>query len=171
MKCGWGHSQHSRIGEAALTGESTLLLVIASTIVILCGWLAWQYTSSTEDEARVYAARTLDRLVFAHDAKYLAANLSTVALPGYPASQQRYAIACLTKLGVPVAPLKLEGAVTFSSDPGARDPKGHFESHVVYPAADARFYLDVARRHGVWRIDLFSFGWQDKLGRVSVPSS
>lgn len=35
-----GSPHHRRAGETALTGEGTFLLIIASTIVILCGWLA-----------------------------------------------------------------------------------------------------------------------------------
>jgi hypothetical protein len=171
MKWGGGQTRDRRAGEVALTGESTLLLIIASAIVILCGWLAWRYSVSTEDEARAYAARTLDRLAFAHDANYLAANLSQLAPPGYPVRQQKFVIGSLTKLGVPVTPIKLKGTMTFGSAPDDQDPKGHFESHVIYPAADARLYLDVTRHNGVWRIDLFSFGWQDKPAQVSVPSS
>lgn len=170
MKCGWGSTHQRKAGEAALTGENTLLFIIAGTIVLLCCWLAWQYSASTDDEARTYAARALERLAVAHDASYFAANLSPVARPGYPASQQKYVMASLTSLGVPVGPIKLEGAVTFGSDPGAQDPKGHFESHIIYPVADARIYLDVARRGGFWQIDSFALEWQNKPARASVPS-
>ena len=109
------------------------------------------------------------RLLYEHDAKYFATNLSPKALPGYPPNHQKYVIASLTKLGVPTAPVKLAGSVSYGSDPGAQDPKARFTSHVVYPA-DAHFYLDIARRNGLWQIDLFSFGWQDKPSPRPAPS-
>jgi hypothetical protein len=100
-----GHGQERRGGKRRSLVKTFYCSSSASSIVIVCAWLAWQYSASTENEARSYAAHTLDRLSFAHDAKYLAINLSSVARPGYPASQQKYAITSLTKLGSPVAPI------------------------------------------------------------------
>jgi hypothetical protein len=159
-----------KVAETALTGEGILLLVIATAIVLVFVWLVWRYTKSTQEDARSYAERTMQRLLYEHDAKYFATNLGPKGLPGYPLNHQKYAIASLTKLGVPTAPVKLTGSVSYGSDPGAHDPRARFTSHVVYPAADARFYLDIARRNGLWQIDLFSFGWQDKPSSRPAPS-
>lgn len=152
-----------------MTGEGTLLLVIAIGVMSLVGWLAWRGSEATEDEARAYADRTLQRLLFNHDAKYFAANLSPAARPRYPAGQQRYIITSLTSLGLPSAPVHLNGAVTYGTDPGVHDPTGHFEAQVVYPAARSHVYLDVARRQGLWRIDYFGAEWKNNSAPAPVP--
>lgn len=151
-----------RSAEAALTGEGTLVLLITITIVIVGGWLIWQYSTSTEEEARAYADRSIQRLAFAHDANYLATNLSATALPGYPPTQQQYIMAHLTKLGVPVAPVKITGSVSHSSISDAQDPEARFKAHLIYPTVEAHVYLDVACRHGRWQIDSFAAEWHDK---------
>jgi hypothetical protein len=131
-------------------------LVIARAIVLVCAWLAWRYTESTQEVARSNAERKMQRLLYEHDAKYSppisaqrVARLSTQP----PEIRDRQP----NETGVPTAQVKLAGSVSHGSDAGAQDPKAHFTSHVVYPA-DAHFYLDIARRNGLWQIDLFSFG-------------
>lgn len=47
--------------ETALTGEGVFLLVIATAIALICGWLAWRCIESTEDDARSYAECTIQR--------------------------------------------------------------------------------------------------------------
>ena len=42
--------------------------------------------------------RKMQRLLYEHDAKYFATNLSPKGLPGYPPNHQKYVIASLTKL-------------------------------------------------------------------------
>ena len=73
-----------RKSESGLTGQGVLLLVIGGAIVFFVVWLGWNYTKSTEEEARAYADHVVQRLLFAHDAGYLDANLSARARPGYP---------------------------------------------------------------------------------------
>ncbi len=143
MRSSWGCTPHPKCGEAALTGEGTLLLIIGCAVVILFGWLALAGIESTEERARAYANRSLQRLLFAHDGAYFASNLSVKARPGYPPNNQKYLISSLTKLGVPTAPLKIDGAVAYGSEPGAHDPTGRYDARAVYPSADAQFHIDV----------------------------
>lgn len=156
MRSRWGSTPDPKAGEAALTGEGTLLLIIAGAVMILCGWLALRGAEATDEQARAYAERTLHQLLLAHDAAYFAANLSPRARGQYPPSQQRYIISSLTNLGIPSSPVKVEGDISYGSDPGAQDPTGRFQASVVYPTVEARFYIDVARRQGLGRIDYFS---------------
>ncbi len=156
--------------ERGLTGSGILMLIVGTALVLLCGWLASSDSSAMEEESRAYARHSIERLAFAHDAQYLAANLSPAARPLYPADRQRYAFACLTKLGVPSGPVKLEGTLSRGTEPGDHDPRASFSSHVRYPKADAHFYLNVACRHGQWQIDYFAFDWQDNAGAPAEPS-
>ena len=58
------------VAETAMKGEGILLLVIATAIVLVCAWLAWRYTESTQEVARSNAERRMQRLLYEHDAKY-----------------------------------------------------------------------------------------------------
>ncbi len=150
-----------RSAEAALTGDATLLLIIASTIVLACGWVAWRYYESEEDQARAYAQRTVERLVVAHDLNYFSTNLSSAARPGYPPNRRRFIISSLTKLGVPTGPIKLVASAARDNDPNVPGPITRFTSRLTYPAADARIFLEVARWHGHWRIELLALEWKE----------
>lgn len=164
MRSSWG------CGEAALTGEGTLLLIIGCAVVIFFGWLALDGIESTEEGARAYADRCFQQLLFAHDGAYFASNLSAKARPGYPPNNQKYLISSLTKLGVPSAPLKMEGAISYGSEPGAHDPIGRYDARAVYPSADAQFHLEVTRRQGHWRIDFLSANWQERSKADPIAS-
>lgn len=139
-----------------------MVLLITITTVIVCGWLIWKYSASTEEEARAYVDRSVHRLAFAHDPNYLATNLSATALPDYPLSHQQWIMSCLTKLGVPVESAKITGSVSHNSISDAQDPEGHFKARLIYPKSEAYIYLDVACRHGRWQIDSFAAQWKDK---------
>ncbi len=157
--------------EAALTGEGTLLLIIACFVMIFFGWLAWRGSAATDAEARAYTERTLHQLLVAHDAAYLNANLSPRAKSGLSLAERGYIMASLTNLGVPSAPPKIEGDFTYGTQPGEQSPIGRFAARVTYPAADAHFDLIVARRQGLWRIDYFTATWQntDAPGSAGTP--
>ncbi len=156
-------------GEAALTSENILLVLIGACIVAGIAWVALRDSEGTEREAREYADRTLQHLLVAHDAAYLAANLSARGHVGYPESQQKLIIYELKKLGAPTAPWRLDGKISYGSAPGEHVPLGHFEATAKYPAADAHFYLEVINRFGHWRIDSFTAMWKDKSAPV-VPN-
>jgi len=145
----------------AATGDLTLLLIIATTIVLVCGWVAWRSEVSDEDQARDYARRTVHRLAVAHDLHYLTTNLSSAAMPGYPAGRRQLIISSLTKLGFPTGPIELVASPSHDKDPNVPGPIMRFTTHLSYPAADARLFLEVARWHGSWRIELLALEWKD----------
>lgn len=147
--------------ETALTGDATLLLIIATTIVLVCGWVAWRSYESDEDQAREYARRTVKRLAIAHDLHYLTTNLSSAAMPGYPASRRQLIISSLTKLGVPNGPIELVASPSQDKDPNVPGPITRFTTHLSYPAAEARLFLEVSRWHDYWRIELLALEWKD----------
>jgi len=155
------HGVRRRIGEAGLTVEGAMVFLIMIAIVGAGWWLIWKYSASTEEEARAYADRSVQRLAFAHDPRYLASNLSDTALPGFPLSQQQWIMTCLTKLGVPVEPAKITGSVSHTSISDDKDPTARFDARLIYPKSEAHIYLDVACRHGRWQIDSFAAQWKD----------
>jgi hypothetical protein len=139
-----------------MASEAILPVIIVFALLAIVGWLAVAYLQSTDEEAREYAQYTMQRLLFSHDAKYFAANLSERARPGYPLSQQRLIIADLTSLGTPSAPIKLVEEPAQSST----YPVVHFSSRVTYPRTHAYFGLTVARPNGRWQIDFIGFDWE-----------
>lgn len=145
-----------------MTGQGVLLLVIA--VAAVAGFLVLMYRGEADDEqeARKYAEQSLHELIFAHNAAYYAANLSARARRNNTPGWQRYVIDGLTKLGVPTAPLTINGDVTYENEIGNHGPLGHFRAHGTYAILDADFTMDVARRGGVWRIDFFTATWLDK---------
>ncbi len=153
--------QRRTSSETALTSDGTLLLIIATTIVLACAWVGWHYYESDEDEARAYAGRTIERLAITHDLHYLTTNLSSAAMPGYPTSRRQLIISSLTKLGVPTGPINPVASTLRDKDPGIPGPIMRFTTHLAYPAADARLFLEVARWHGSWRIELLALEWKD----------
>ncbi len=163
-----GRLRHS--AETALTGDATLLLIIATTIVLVCGWVAWRSYESDEDLARAYARRTMQRLAVAHDLHYLTTNLSSAAMPGYPASRRQLIVSSLTKLGVPNGPIELVASGSQDKDPNVPGPISRFSTHLKYPKADARLFLEVSRWHGTWRIELLALEWKDTAPPASAAS-
>ena len=147
-----------------------MLLIIVSAILLACGWVAWRYYRSDEDEARSYAQRTVARLAIAHDAHYLSTNLSPAALPGYPASRRQLIMSSLTKLGVPTGPIKLVSAASPARDPDIPGPIARFRTRLTYPTADARMFLEVSRWHGNWRIELLALEWKGRPSVTPTPS-
>lgn len=144
-----------------LTSDGTLFLVIASAVVLACGWLAWRYYEPEGEMAHAYALRTVERLVIAHDLNYFTTNLSSAARPGYPANRRRLIIASLTKLGVPRGPLELVASGSRTRDPNVPGPITRFTTHLSYPTAEGRLILEVARWHGTWRIELLALEWKN----------
>lgn len=161
----------ARSALRAEASDGAMLLIIASTILLVCGWVAWRSYRSNEDEARAYAERTVARLAIAHDAHYFTTNLSAAALPGYPTSRRQLIMSSLTKLGVPRAPIKLVGAASPEKDPNIPGPITRFTTRLTYPTADARIFLEVARWHGHWRIELLALEWKDRPSLSPSPSS
>ena len=159
-----------RSAEAALTGDATLLLIIATTIVLACGWVAWRYYESEEDQAHAYALRTVERLAIAHDLNYFTTNLSSAARPGYPPNRRRLIMSSLTKLGVPTGPIKLVASASREKDPNVPGPITRFTTRLTYPAADARLTLEVARWHTYWRIELLALEWKEPDSPGPKPS-
>ncbi len=152
----------ARFREAGLTGEAVLVLIIGFAVVVFFGCIAIDEIVSTEDAARAYAEQSYHRLLFAHDAAYLANNIGLRARAEFPPYNQRYLITSLTKLGVPKAPPKIEGEVIDDSESGTHDPVGRYDAYAIYPATTARFHLQVRQSQGRWRIDYLSANWQNK---------
>jgi len=75
----------------------------------------------------------MERLLIAHDAGYFAENLSALARPGYPITQQKLIMANLTSLGTPSAPIKLVQKPVGSG----HYPVVYFTSRVTYPKTHA----------------------------------
>ncbi len=156
--------------DAALTSDGTLLLIIATGVVLACAWVGWHYYESEEDQAHAYALRTVERLAIAHDASYFSSNLSSAARPGYPPNRRRLIMSSLTKLGVPTGPIKLVASASRDKDPNVPGPITRFTTRLTYPAADARLILEVARWHASWRIELLALEWKDKEPPKPSPS-
>jgi hypothetical protein len=98
----------------------------------------------------------MERLLIAHDAQYLAGNLTARARPGYPITQQKLIMADLAALGTPSAPFKLVQKPAESPN----YPLMYFTSRVTYPKTHAYFSLAVARPNGRWQIDFLAFDWE-----------
>ena len=170
MRCRRGSAPDPRRGEAALTSDGILLLIIGCAVVAGLWWLGLHDAVGTEHEARAYADRTLHRLLFAHDAAYFASNLSALGRENYPRQQRDYIIYELTKLGTPSAPPQLDGSFDYVSDEAEHFPRGRYEASANYPTVTARFYLTVARHLGRWQIDYFAAAWKNKPASAAPGS-
>ncbi|HEY2801129.1 MAG TPA: hypothetical protein VGI85_11070 [Chthoniobacterales bacterium] len=141
---------------SGVTSDGALVLLIGLAIVGVIAWLALSYSESTGEDAHAFAEQTIRRLVLAHPFCSGAAAI-------YNSS--------LTNLGTPTQPYKVEGEVSYGSDPGKQDPEGHFRAHLLYPSAQADLYLGIARREGRWQIDGIDLYWMNNQPLpAAVPS-
>jgi hypothetical protein len=160
--------KHRGNAEAGGIGEAVFVLLILAAVVGTCYWLYTKYLSSTDSEARDYAAQFVEKITVDHDAKYLARNLSEKGKMNFGYIRQQETIQGLTKLGAPRRPFQVEGKVAYGSGAGAKEPIGRFHAPLHYPEADGEFNLQIARRHARWEVDTFFIKWK-KLPPAPTP--
>jgi len=136
-------------------------------VIAGCIWLAINYASSTDKEAKEYAERVVQRLAVNHDANFLSRNLSEKGKLNCGLIRQQELIQNFTGLGVPRRPFKITGQVTYRTEKGPKEPVGRYRTVLAYPSAQVTLDLQVAR-HVRWEIDGIGTEW--KFHQLPTPT-
>ena len=136
-----------------------------------CIWLAFNYASSTDSEAKKYAEEVVQKLAVQHDPNFLARNLSEKGKMDVGIIRQQEITENFRRMGVPRGPLKTTGKIIYESKEGPKEPVGRFQTELRYAAAKGRFFLEVARRHARWEIDGLYVQWQFPQTPTPAPAA
>jgi len=115
------------------------------------------HKQAMEREAHAYATETAERLLFAHDATYLAKNLSGAATFDFPPSRQDSLIAKLVEAREPARPITFEGEVKFESY--FFNPRAELRAHLLFAAGPGTLTLNISHPGERWQIDLIAMTW------------
>jgi len=116
-----------------------------------------RHKQAMEQEARAYATETAERLLFAHDATYLAKNLSGAAALDFPPSRQDALISRMIEAREPARPITFEGDVKFESY--FFSPSAELRAHLLFAAGPGTLNLNISHPGDRWQIDLISITW------------
>ena len=148
-------------------GGSLVALFVMLAVVGAGVFGLFHHRKTMEREARAYANEAAERLLFAHDQKYLADNLSGAAQYEFPPSRQEYLITKLVEKGEPARPVNFEGDVNFESY--FTSPSATLRARLLFFSGPATFYLNISHPGEKWRIDYVALTWEPARPAVRPP--
>ncbi|HSH38155.1 MAG TPA: hypothetical protein VK993_05160 [Chthoniobacterales bacterium] len=149
-------------------GQSAVLVVVL--LAIVGGIAAWLFAARarSEAEAREFARDAATRLAVDLDRKFFDRAIAPDRVAKYPPSYRDRVIDKLRGFGRPIAPVELEGSVSFTSH--FFQPTATFRAHLRYPQMPANLYLTISRPRGWWQIDDMNISWEQAAPPEPPPA-
>ncbi|CAN5306857.1 hypothetical protein BH20VER2_BH20VER2_03840 [soil metagenome] len=139
-------------------GQVIVLLLIVVAMAIGGVWYLYHARTGNEKAVRAFAQHAAERILLAHDTRFLDVTLSRDAELMYPPSWRERMFQRIRDLGPPDAPtVETTGEVHFTSQ--FFRAHGRFRAEQTFSGRLAYLTFSLSRPAAMWQIDTINFTW------------